>query len=170
MKQSLFSKIVPLILNEYLRFEWFVAPPEPDPHHDWLLALLVKGIADSAQLLKLSFRSHLMHCLYNLIECLGNENQVVSQAALSSLLRISFCCNYGSITNMITQNVDYLIDSIAFRLRNFNFQDFNAPLMLLVLIVNFSSLFQALLTKTGLKADVIILLSIILMICVIYCR
>ena len=135
--EILINKNVSLILNEYTRPDWFFAPINQNNHYSWLISCIIQGLAECASLMKQNFIKNLMHCLYHLIECLGNESIIVSQSASSSLLRISYYCDYSNINDMIAQNIDYVIDTIAFKLRHYSFDDINTPLMLNVYYLTF---------------------------------
>ena len=128
-------------LQEYMRPGYFNLPVIVDDvgncrevvmRNTWFIVTLIEGMAEFASLFKRKFRFQLMHCLFPLIQCLGSSVAVVSQAASASLLRIGVYCNFDNpfVETMIAENIDYLIDSIAFRLRYFEVFDLSAPLLL----------------------------------------
>jgi hypothetical protein len=61
----------------------------------------------------------LMDVLYPILEKLGEDSDVISVTAWSTLLRIAFYCGYSSVLDLIKQNTDYLVDSICQNMRYF---------------------------------------------------
>jgi len=60
-----------------------------------------------------------MHVLYPVIAKLGEDNELVSLASWSTLLRIAFYCGYSSVLDLVQRNTDYLIDSLIRQMRYF---------------------------------------------------
>lgn len=161
-QSSILNEILSDFLLEYIDSGWLhlktvVASEKPSSveievamNNSILLALIIRGMADIASLMKSNFQKHLMNCLYPLIEALGDSNNMVNNAAGASLVRIATICGYTNpaIPSLVAANIDYLIDKISFRARHFEIEDLGTPHML-----------HALLSRTGVGPEITILLG-----------
>lgn len=116
-----------------------------------LVGLLIRGLANVAQIMGAKFRPHLMKSLYPLLEKLGDFNPTVSQAALASLHRIARFCEYESLSVLVVDNADYLIDTVTTQLRNINVKAYSndSPVPGRVLQSPVPRFLQSLLQQTG---------------------
>lgn len=80
--------------------------------------LLLEGVATIALLLEAKFQPLLRVSLCPLLEKADSQNHLVSQTACTALLCVSRSCGYGSISELIRQNADYIADSLLFKLKH----------------------------------------------------
>ncbi|XP_062314649.1 TELO2-interacting protein 1 homolog [Osmerus eperlanus] len=83
----------------------------------WQLCLQLEGIGCFAQALGPAFRPLLMTSLYSVLEKAGEESVLVSQAALGAMWAASEACGYGSLTELINANADYLVNDVSLNLQ-----------------------------------------------------
>jgi hypothetical protein len=78
-----------------------------------------------------SFRRYLIHHLVPLLAMLSHGNRRISDQAWSSLLTVAGTFQYGDVNQLLLENVDYIVDSIARRIR---MMDPSAPSLLLAVM------------------------------------
>ena len=113
-----------------------------------LICLMIKGISISSGIK--DFKLFLIKVMYPLMEKLGNENALIANTALNALSVISRNCegavpgnggrergmvgrNSGSIAELISENSDYLINSISMSFRHLTLLS-SAPCVLSVML------------------------------------
>ncbi|KAM7282345.1 TELO2-interacting protein 1 homolog isoform X2 [Ixodes scapularis] len=74
--------------------------------------------AATPRLLEAKFQPLLRVSLCPLLEKADSQNHLVSQTACTALLCVSRSCGYGSISELIRQNADYIADSLLFKLKH----------------------------------------------------
>uniref|UniRef100_A0A6P8IMY9 TELO2-interacting protein 1 homolog isoform X2 n=1 Tax=Actinia tenebrosa TaxID=6105 RepID=A0A6P8IMY9_ACTTE len=79
----------------------------------FLTCLLLEGIGVFACALGPDFDIFLIETLYLVLSKLGDSNAAVSRSAYGTLVSICQSCGYSSVEELITQNADYLVNSIA---------------------------------------------------------
>lgn len=93
-----------------------------------LISLLLEGVGNIAEIMGTNFDNYLVHIFYNIVEKLGDYSSMVSQSgnnfifdnlltrfylkAWTTLYRISKICGYNSIHDLISKNLDYIIDKV----------------------------------------------------------
>ena len=85
-----------------------------------VVSLLLRRIGDISMyttLIGSNFRRLLLSVSYPLLEKLSDSHPVVSQAAHSTLVRVSSSCGYVSVPMMLSDNMDYLVDAVCSRLQ-----------------------------------------------------
>lgn len=82
-----------------------------------LCSLAVRVVADVAQAQGKAFQMGLIRVLYPLLERLGQPDELVSQAALASLHRVARSMGCASLSALVLENADYLVDAISAQLR-----------------------------------------------------
>lgn len=78
------------------------------------------------------FKHEMLDYIYNIIECFANENENVSTLSNEILMHIADQFYHGSMVELISDNIDYIVDGISVRLDNCLFQ--RAYMVLHVLI------------------------------------
>ncbi|TAQ90903.1 hypothetical protein B7494_g755 [Chlorociboria aeruginascens] len=101
---------------------------------DWRIqALAMEVVADSAQRLQRAFRAELVDVLYPVTELLGSPNLELREHAIVCLNIISESCEYSSTSDLIIDNVDYMVNAISLRLNVFDISP-QAPQVLVMMI------------------------------------
>ncbi|OWF46694.1 TELO2-interacting protein 1 homolog [Mizuhopecten yessoensis] len=98
-----------------------------------LICLLLEGLGTFAKVLGKSYLPLLVQTLYPMLEKLGDNTAVISNAAYLSLCTTCTACNYSSIEELIQKNADYLVNAISLRLRHFH-DNQHSPLVLKVML------------------------------------
>ena len=87
----------------------------------WLMqALALEVLAFRSCQQKQDFRPELVDALYPVVERLGSSNLSLREHAITSLNIITIACNYRSSSDLIIQNIDYLVNSVALKLNIFD--------------------------------------------------
>ncbi|OUM67713.1 hypothetical protein PIROE2DRAFT_58582 [Piromyces sp. E2] len=79
--------------------------------------LILEGISIISLILRDNFKIHLMETLYILLEKLGDTNRTISDLAMSCLNLVSKACGYSNASELILDNVDYIINIVTQKLR-----------------------------------------------------
>ncbi|MCJ1358763.1 MAG: hypothetical protein MMC33_008763 [Icmadophila ericetorum] len=105
-----------------------------DGEDDWRLrAIALEVVAFRSSHAGQSFRPELVDVLYPVLECLGANNQILQRHAVTCLNILAQSCSYGSASELLIQNVDYLINSIALKFNTFDLRP-QGPQVLLTMI------------------------------------
>jgi hypothetical protein len=105
-----------------------------DEISDWRVqALGLEVVAYAAQSLGEAFRPDLVDTLYPIVHLLGSSNADLREHAIVSLNLISESCGYNSTSEMIVQNVDYLVNAVSLKLNTFDISP-QAPQVLVMMI------------------------------------
>ena len=84
---------------------------------DWRLeALALEVTSYAASRSGASFRPELIDVLFPVVTFLGSDNDELRQHAIVALNGIASACQYDSVSALIIDNVDYMVNSIALRL------------------------------------------------------
>jgi hypothetical protein len=101
---------------------------------DWRLqAIALEVIADTSQRLKKEFRTDLVDTLYPIAQLLGSPNPRLRQHAITCLNIVSKECGYNNASDLIIDNVDYMVNAISLRLNTFDISP-QAPQVLVMMI------------------------------------
>ena len=101
---------------------------------DWRLqALAIESTVMQAQQLDVAYRPELMDTLYPIVSCLGASHDGLRSHALCGLDLLAQACRYDSTSDMLIDNVDYLINSVALRLNSFDISP-QAPKVILMML------------------------------------
>ncbi|RYP85425.1 hypothetical protein DL769_000978 [Monosporascus sp. CRB-8-3] len=88
---------------------------------DWRLqALALEVTTFTASRLRMSFRPELIDVLYPIATFMGSENPHLRDHAIVSLNSIAISCGYSNVTDLIIDNVDYMVNSVSLRLNTFD--------------------------------------------------
>ncbi|KAK4661514.1 uncharacterized protein QC763_705120 [Podospora pseudopauciseta] len=91
---------------------------EPPP---WQLeALALEVTAYYATRLEEDFRPELIDVLYPVTTFLGSEKPQLRRHAITTLNILASSCGYGSVSELIVDNADYMLDSVSLRLNTFD--------------------------------------------------
>jgi TELO2-interacting protein 1 len=102
--------------------------------YDWRMqAIALEVVAGRAQRLKESFRPELIDTLYPVAQLLGSPNDPLREHAITSLNIISKSCGYTNASDLIVDNVDYMVNAISLRLNTFDISP-QAPQVLVMMI------------------------------------
>lgn len=105
-----------------------------DDREDWRLkAIALEVVAYKAHTVKDGFRMELIDCLYPVVQLLGSSNSKLRDHAISSLDMMSSACGYKDTSDMIVENVDYLVNAISLKLNTFDIS-ITAPQILIMMI------------------------------------
>jgi hypothetical protein len=101
---------------------------------DWrLTAFALESLTLQAQQLGSSYRPELIETLYPVLSLLGASQPELRTHAITALNLLAKACDYSSTSDMLVQNVDYLVNSIALKLNTFDISP-QAPQALLMMV------------------------------------
>ena len=101
---------------------------------DWRLqAIALEVIAYHAQTLKSDFKPELIDILYPVASLLGSPNTLLREHAITCLNIISASSGYKTASDLIVDNVDYMVNAISLRLNTFDISP-QAPMVLVMMI------------------------------------
>ncbi|KAG6069228.1 hypothetical protein E4U32_002363 [Claviceps aff. humidiphila group G2b] len=104
---------------------------------DWQLeALALEVVAYSARSRGKVFRQHLIDVLFPVVTFLGSDNQLLQQHAIASLNSIAQSCEYASVSDLIVDNVDYMVNSVSLRLNSLDVSP--ASMQVLMMMIRLS--------------------------------
>ena len=81
--------------------------------HSLCRCLAVEGLGDFASTLGGSFEPKLLRAAYPLLAASASTNATLCDTAMATLQRVCGACGYGSLSEMVQCNSDYLVDSIC---------------------------------------------------------
>ncbi|RYO99625.1 hypothetical protein DL764_006766 [Monosporascus ibericus] len=88
---------------------------------DWRLqALALEVTTFTASRLRMSFQPELIDVLYPIATFMGSDNHHLRDHAIVSLNSIAISCGYSNVTDLIIDNVDYMVNSVSLRLNTFD--------------------------------------------------
>ncbi|KAJ4264922.1 hypothetical protein NW762_005165 [Fusarium torreyae] len=86
---------------------------------DWRLeALALEATSYTAQRAGESFRPELIDVLFPIATFLGSNNPNLQKHAIVTLNSIADSCGYANVSELIIQNVDYMVNSVSLRLNS----------------------------------------------------
>jgi len=80
-----------------------------------------------------SYRPELMDTLYPVLSFLGSTNTILQSHAMTALNCLATTCQYSSTTDLLIDNVDYLVNSIAWKLNTYSLSP-EAPQILRMMV------------------------------------
>ena len=88
---------------------------------DWRLeAIALEVTAFAASRMKADFRIELVDVLYPVATFLGSQTPQLRGHAITTLNIIAASCGYGSVSELIVDNADYMVNSVSLRLNTFD--------------------------------------------------
>jgi len=101
---------------------------------DWRpAALALQCLVLQANQLGKGYRPELIDTLYPVLALFGSQTEALRTHAMTALNSLASACEYTSATEMLVDNVDYLINSVAMKLNSFDLSP-QAPQVLLMMI------------------------------------
>jgi hypothetical protein len=120
--------------QELCSYSLSVLANQDEGHSDWRLqAIALEVMADAAQRMKEEFRTELVDTLYPIVQHLGSPNSRLREHAITCLNIVSRSCAYSSTSDLIVENVDYMVNAISLRLNTFDISP-QAPQVLVMMI------------------------------------
>ena len=108
--------------------------PVPEEERTWQMqALALEVLAFRSCHQKQDFRPELVDALYPVVERLGSGNPLLREHAMTSLDVIATACDYQSSSDLVIQNVDYLVNSVALKFNTFDISP-QTPHVILMMI------------------------------------
>jgi hypothetical protein len=84
---------------------------------DWRLeAIALEVIAHAAQRTGPSFKPELIDVLFPITTFLGSESPELQQYAIITLNELASSCQYGNVSELIIDNIDYMVNAVSLRL------------------------------------------------------
>ncbi len=101
---------------------------------DWRLeGIALEVTAFSASRLKLDFRPELIDVLYPITTFLGSPVPQLRRHAITTLNIIASSCGYDSVSDLIIDNADYMVNSISLRLNTFDISPASTKVLTMVI-------------------------------------
>ena len=123
-----------LISDLYYNAVGYLLDESQDEPVDWRLkAFSMECIALQADHQKEEYRPELIDTLYPVLSMLGSARPELQLHAIVLLNRLATACGYGSTKDLLIQNVDYLVNSIALKLNSFELSP-QGPQVLLMMV------------------------------------
>ncbi|KAI9167495.1 TEL2-interacting protein 1 [Paramyrothecium foliicola] len=86
---------------------------------DWRMeAIALEVISHAAKRLGPSFRPELIDVLFPVATFLGSESTDLQHYAVGTINSLASACDYESVSELIIDNVDYMVNSVALRLNS----------------------------------------------------
>ncbi|KAK5949930.1 hypothetical protein OHC33_009115 [Knufia fluminis] len=106
-----------------------------EERYDWQLqALAIQTVTLYAETFAGdSYRPELMDTLYPVLSFLGSPNAILRSHAMTALDKLAQTCQYASTTDLLISNVDYLVNSIAWKLNTYSLSP-EAPQILQMMV------------------------------------
>lgn len=111
------------VFNELYSFSVSVMDGHSDATDevDWRLeAIALEVTAFAASRLGPSFRPELIDVLYPVATFLGSPSPELRAHAITTLNSLAASCGYNSVSELIIDNVDYMVNSVSLRLNQFD--------------------------------------------------
>lgn len=111
------------VFNELYSFSVSILDSHSDAADevDWRLeATALEVTAFAASRLGQSFRPELIDVLYPISTFLGASIPELRSHAITTLNSLAISCGYGSVSELIIDNVDYMVNSVSLRLNQFD--------------------------------------------------
>lgn len=102
-------------------------------HQELVKCLTLSSLTVCAEILSASFRPLLLNALYSVLAQFGSPHLLTRTFARISLDKIAYHAAYASVSNMIMENVDYVINIVSQRL-NYRKLSPLAPMVLISMI------------------------------------
>ncbi|RWA13853.1 hypothetical protein EKO27_g1231 [Xylaria grammica] len=97
---------------------------------DWRIQALALEITTfTASRLREGFRPELIDVLYPIATFLGSDIPQLRQHTIISLDSIAMACGYPNVTDLIIDNVDYMVNSVSLRLNTFDISPASTQLL-----------------------------------------
>lgn len=81
-----------------------------------------------------SYRPELVDTLYPVLSFLASPNAMLRSHSITALNKLAKICQYSSVQDLLVQNADYLVNSIAWKLNTYNLSP-EAPQLLRMMVM-----------------------------------
>ena len=106
----------------------------PSSYHWQLQALGLEALTLYAETFPSdSYRPELIDALYPVLSFLTSPNSILRSHAITALDKLAITCQYASAQDLLVQNVDYLVNSIAWKLNTYSLSP-EAPQLLRMMV------------------------------------
>ncbi|KAJ8100525.1 armadillo-type protein [Lipomyces tetrasporus] len=103
------------------------------PENTSLVLVSLEALSLSADIMGVDFKLSLMDILYPVLNLIASSSIQIRQHAYVALNNIAMATNYGSVSELLVDNVDYVLDSISLRINTLDISP-RTPKILSVLI------------------------------------
>ncbi|KAM0334022.1 hypothetical protein ACHAQA_001042 [Verticillium albo-atrum] len=101
--------------------------------NDWRLeTVALEVVAYAASRSGAAFRPELIDVLYPIATFLGSPNPQLRDHAITTLNIIAGSCEYSSVSELIIQNVDYMVNSISLRLNTLDISPASTKVLIMM--------------------------------------
>lgn len=104
-----------------------------EPPDSRLQALALRSLALRARISGADFRYELIDALYPVLHTLATPDNLLQSDSITTLNIFTTSCGYGSIKELIVENVDYLTNAVALKLNAFDVSP-QGPQVLLMMV------------------------------------
>ncbi|CAG8977529.1 hypothetical protein HYALB_00008710 [Hymenoscyphus albidus] len=120
--------------EELMSYSQSILTSNDEEQYDWRMqATALEVVAERAMRLKEDFRPELIDTLYPIAQLLGSPNDRLREHAITCINIISKSCGYASASDLIVDNVDYMVNAISLRLNTFDISP-QAPQVLVMML------------------------------------
>ncbi|EQL01280.1 HEAT repeat protein [Ophiocordyceps sinensis CO18] len=96
-------------------------------------ALSLEVVAYAAHKSGFSFRPELIDVLFPIATYLGSENHALQQHAVAALNSVASSAQYSNVSDLIVDNVDYMVNSVALRLNTLDISPASLQVLLMMI-------------------------------------
>ncbi|KAG9243337.1 armadillo-type protein [Calycina marina] len=122
------------IVNQELFYLSLSTLSNADMDTDWRLqAIALEIVASTAESMKEGFRAELVDSLYPIAQLLGSPAPQLREHAITCLNIVSSSCGYPDASELIIDNVDYMVNAVSLRLNTFDISP-QTPQVLIMMI------------------------------------
>lgn len=125
-----------LVFNELYSFSVSILDSHSDAVDaiDWRLeAIAFEVTSFSASRLGQSFRPELIDVLYPISTFLGSSQPDLRGHAITTLNSLAASCGYDNVSELIIDNVDYMVNSVSLRLNQFDISPASAKVLTMMI-------------------------------------
>lgn len=125
-----------VVFNELYSFSVAILDAHTDAIDDvdWRLeAIALEVTSFAASRLGQSFRPELIDVLYPISTFLGSSRPELKGHAITTLNSLAASCGYGQVSELIIDNVDYMVNSISLRLNQFDISPASAKVLTMMI-------------------------------------
>lgn len=133
---DLASEDTEMVLDELYSFSVAILDSHSDAVDaiDWRLeAIALEVTAFAASRLGQAFRPELIDVLYPISTFLGSSQPDLRGHAIITLNSLAASCGYGNVSELIIDNVDYMVNSVSLRLNQFDISPASAKVLTMMI-------------------------------------
>ncbi|KAH8169703.1 HEAT repeat protein [Sarocladium implicatum] len=100
---------------------------------DWRIDFIaMEVVRHAAGKLGVRFRPELIDVLFPMATLLGSENDQLRQQAIATLNSLAISCQYGSVSELLIANVDYIVNSVSLRLNSLDISPASISVLMMI--------------------------------------